>query len=226
MASPRADGAEGGPRAHHGPRPAHCGGGHRWAAARTGAHAGYLGLPAGGFRGGTRRAAPHRRARAGAVTPPDCSSFGGELSAFPHTQAACATRSALPGEGGLLLLWVGACLRVQVETLAHFGVVFLLFVLGIEFSAAKVKAVKAVAVGGGTLIIAGSMLAGMGVALLLSAPLTQVRSPLRRMLLRPGVGCDGGTDGRVRVGKHGPSERRVLPRGAPMPLQNWEDVAG
>ena len=66
----------------------------------------------------------------------------------------------------------------QVETLAHFGVVFLLFVLGIEFSASKVKAVKAVAVGGGTLIIVSSMVAGMGVAALLSAPLTQVLAQL------------------------------------------------
>lgn len=116
---------------------------------------------------------------------------------------------------------------MQVETLAHFGVVFLLFVLGIEFSAAKVKAVKAVAVGGGTLIIAGSMLAGMGVAVLLSAPLTQVRAarqlppPLRHMLIWPGSGqtgeCSLGSEDHLRGSPPGGAQRQ---------RENWVIVAG
>ncbi|KAJ3691949.1 hypothetical protein LUZ60_012299 [Juncus effusus] len=42
---------------------------------------------------------------------------------------------------------------VQVETVAQFGVIFLLFALGLEFSAAKLKVVRAVAVLGGLLQI-------------------------------------------------------------------------
>ncbi|XP_008799750.2 K(+) efflux antiporter 4 [Phoenix dactylifera] len=40
---------------------------------------------------------------------------------------------------------------VQVETVAQFGVIFLLFALGLEFSAAKLRVVRAVAVLGGLL---------------------------------------------------------------------------
>jgi monovalent cation:H+ antiporter-2, CPA2 family len=39
---------------------------------------------------------------------------------------------------------------IQVETLAQFGVAFLLFALGVEFSLAELKKVKAIALGGGT----------------------------------------------------------------------------
>lgn len=42
---------------------------------------------------------------------------------------------------------------VQVETLAQFGVAFLLFALGVEFSLAELKKVKAIALGGGILQI-------------------------------------------------------------------------
>ncbi|KAJ1691101.1 hypothetical protein LUZ63_015256 [Rhynchospora breviuscula] len=42
---------------------------------------------------------------------------------------------------------------VQVETVAQFGVIFLLFALGLEFSTAKLKVVRAVAVLGGLLQI-------------------------------------------------------------------------
>ncbi|AFZ23583.1 Kef-type K+ transport system, membrane component [Cylindrospermum stagnale PCC 7417] len=42
---------------------------------------------------------------------------------------------------------------VQVETLAQFGVAFLLFALGVEFSFAELKKVKAIALGGGGLQI-------------------------------------------------------------------------
>lgn len=43
---------------------------------------------------------------------------------------------------------------IQVETLAQFGVAFLLFALGVEFSFAELKKVKAIALGGGGLQIA------------------------------------------------------------------------
>ncbi|MBF2063448.1 MAG: cation:proton antiporter [Calothrix sp. C42_A2020_038] len=39
---------------------------------------------------------------------------------------------------------------IQVETLAQFGVAFLLFALGVEFSLAELKKVKGIALGGGT----------------------------------------------------------------------------
>ncbi|KAL7189296.1 hypothetical protein ACSBR1_039024 [Camellia fascicularis] len=42
---------------------------------------------------------------------------------------------------------------VQVETVAQFGVIFLLFALGLEFSAAKLRVVRAVAILGGLLQI-------------------------------------------------------------------------
>ncbi|MFO5526572.1 MAG: cation:proton antiporter [Cuspidothrix sp.] len=42
---------------------------------------------------------------------------------------------------------------IQVETLAQFGVAFLLFALGMEFSLAELKKVKAIALGGGALQI-------------------------------------------------------------------------
>ena len=42
---------------------------------------------------------------------------------------------------------------IQVETLAQFGVAFLLFALGVEFSLTELKKVKAIALGGGTLQI-------------------------------------------------------------------------
>jgi CPA2 family monovalent cation:H+ antiporter-2 len=42
---------------------------------------------------------------------------------------------------------------IQVETLAQFGVAFLLFALGVEFSLTELKKVQAIALGGGTLQI-------------------------------------------------------------------------
>ncbi|MBD2665066.1 sodium/hydrogen exchanger [Richelia sinica FACHB-800] len=47
---------------------------------------------------------------------------------------------------------------IQVETLAQFGVAFLLFALGVEFSFAELKKVKAIALGGGALQIALTIL--------------------------------------------------------------------
>ncbi|CAI5490464.1 unnamed protein product [Closterium sp. Naga37s-1] len=49
---------------------------------------------------------------------------------------------------------------LQVETLAQFGVVFLLFALGVEFSLAKMQGVHNVALGGGVLQIAIAMILG------------------------------------------------------------------
>ncbi|KAK3148505.1 hypothetical protein QOZ80_3BG0295870 [Eleusine coracana subsp. coracana] len=57
---------------------------------------------------------------------------------------------SLVGPGGLNLISE----MVQVETFAQFGVVFLLFALGLEFSLTKLKVVGAVAVLGGLLQIA------------------------------------------------------------------------
>ncbi|KAL9440837.1 hypothetical protein AB3S75_019500 [Citrus x aurantiifolia] len=42
---------------------------------------------------------------------------------------------------------------VQVETMAQFGVIFLLFALGLEFSMAKLRVVPAIAIVGGLLQI-------------------------------------------------------------------------
>lgn len=47
---------------------------------------------------------------------------------------------------------------VQVETLAQFGVAFLLFALGVEFSLAELKKVRAIALGGGLLQISLTIL--------------------------------------------------------------------
>ncbi|MEH1832876.1 MAG: cation:proton antiporter [Nostoc sp.] len=47
---------------------------------------------------------------------------------------------------------------IQVETLAQFGVAFLLFALGVEFSFGELKKVKAIALGGGGLQIALTIL--------------------------------------------------------------------
>ena len=52
------------------------------------------------------------------------------------------------------------CACPQVETLAQFGVVFLLFALGIEFSLAKMQGVQAVALGGGVLQIVLALIIG------------------------------------------------------------------
>ncbi|KAI3915219.1 hypothetical protein MKX01_035478 [Papaver californicum] len=56
---------------------------------------------------------------------------------------------SLVGPGGLNFISE----IVQVETVAQFGVIFLLFALGLEFSAAKLRVVRAVAVLGGLLQI-------------------------------------------------------------------------
>ncbi|CAI9092110.1 OLC1v1027271C1 [Oldenlandia corymbosa var. corymbosa] len=73
------------------------------------------------------------------------------------------------GPGGLKFISE----MVQVETFAQFGVVFLLFALGLEFSLAKLKVVGPVAVLGGLLQIAVLMLMCGITALLCGAKLSE-----------------------------------------------------
>eukprot|EP00271_Cylindrocystis_brebissonii_P007961 TRINITY_DN2193_c0_g2_i1.p1 TRINITY_DN2193_c0_g2~~TRINITY_DN2193_c0_g2_i1.p1 ORF type:complete len:1175 (-),score=225.62 TRINITY_DN2193_c0_g2_i1:1418-4942(-) len=62
----------------------------------------------------------------------------------------------LVGPGGFRLIHE----LVQVETLAQFGVIFLLFALGVEFNMARMQGCQAVALGGGALQIVIAMLLG------------------------------------------------------------------
>ncbi len=68
---------------------------------------------------------------------------------------------------------------VQVETLAQFGVAFLLFALGVEFSFSELKKVKAISLGGGTLQIALTIL----VTTLVSLVMGWVTSPPQGVFL-------------------------------------------
>lgn len=55
-------------------------------------------------------------------------------------------------------LFLKSCTHMQVETLAQFGIIFLLFALGVEFSFSKLRHVQGVAVFGGTMEILLMML--------------------------------------------------------------------
>lgn len=68
---------------------------------------------------------------------------------------------------------------VQVETLAQFGVAFLLFALGVEFSLAELKKVQAISLGGGGLQIALTIL----VTTLVSLGMGWVTSPAQGVFL-------------------------------------------
>ncbi|WP_068817802.1 cation:proton antiporter [Phormidesmis priestleyi] len=68
---------------------------------------------------------------------------------------------------------------VQVETLAQFGVAFLLFALGVEFSFSELKKVKAISLGGGGLQIALTI----SVTTLASLGLGWVTSPAQGVFL-------------------------------------------
>jgi monovalent cation:H+ antiporter-2, CPA2 family len=68
---------------------------------------------------------------------------------------------------------------VQVETLAQFGVAFLLFALGVEFSLEELKKVKGIALGGGTLQI----LLTIGITTLVSLVTGWVTSPQQGVFL-------------------------------------------
>lgn len=68
---------------------------------------------------------------------------------------------------------------IQVETLAQFGVAFLLFALGVEFSLAELKKVQAISLGGGGLQIALTIL----VTTLVSLMVGWVTSPAQGVFL-------------------------------------------
>ncbi|MBW4647703.1 MAG: cation:proton antiporter [Kastovskya adunca ATA6-11-RM4] len=68
---------------------------------------------------------------------------------------------------------------VQIETLAQFGVAFLLFALGVEFSLAELKKVRAIALGGGALQIALTIL----VTASISVAMGWVTSPAQGVFL-------------------------------------------
>lgn len=68
---------------------------------------------------------------------------------------------------------------IQVETLAQFGVAFLLFALGVEFSLAELKKVQAISLGGGGLQIALTIL----VTALVSLGMGWVSSPAQGVFL-------------------------------------------
>lgn len=68
---------------------------------------------------------------------------------------------------------------VQVETLAQFGVAFLLFALGVEFSFAELKKVKSISLGGGGLQIASTIL----VTTLVAIGMGWVSSPAQGVFL-------------------------------------------
>ena len=68
---------------------------------------------------------------------------------------------------------------VQIETLAQFGVAFLLFALGVEFSLAELKKVQAIALGGGGLQVALTIL----VTTLVSLGVGWVTSPAQGVFL-------------------------------------------
>jgi len=68
---------------------------------------------------------------------------------------------------------------IQVETLAQFGVAFLLFTLGVEFSFAELKKVKAISLGGGGLQIALTIL----VTALISVGMGWVSTPAKGIFL-------------------------------------------
>lgn len=68
---------------------------------------------------------------------------------------------------------------IQVETLAQFGVAFLLFALGVEFSFAELKKVQAIALGGGGLQIALTII----ITTLVSITVGWVESPAQGVFL-------------------------------------------
>lgn len=68
---------------------------------------------------------------------------------------------------------------IQVETLAQFGVAFLLFALGVEFSFAELKKVQGISLGGGTLQITLTIVVTTFVSLLMGA----VQSPPQGIFL-------------------------------------------
>ena len=98
--------------------------------------------------------------------------------------AALCRQPALLGYlvGGMIVGPAGLGLikeLVQIETLAQFGVAFLLFALGVEFSLAELKKVQAIALGGGGLQVALTIL----VTTLVSLVMGWVASPAQGVFL-------------------------------------------
>ncbi len=98
--------------------------------------------------------------------------------------AALCRQPALLGYilGGMIVGPAGLGLikeLVQIETLAQFGVAFLLFALGVEFSLAELKKVQAIALGGGGLQIVLTVL----VTTLVSLGMGWVTSPAQGVFL-------------------------------------------
>ncbi|HEY9795541.1 MAG TPA: cation:proton antiporter [Leptolyngbyaceae cyanobacterium] len=98
--------------------------------------------------------------------------------------AALCRQPALLGYllGGMIVGPAGLGLikeLVQIETLAQFGVAFLLFALGVEFSLAQLKKVQAIALGGGGLQIVLTVL----VTTLVSLGMGWVTSPPQGVFL-------------------------------------------
>lgn len=105
-------------------------------------------------------------------------------AAIGGLSAALLRQPALLGYlmGGMIIGPAGLGLikeLIQVETLAQFGVAFLLFALGVEFSLAELKKVQAISLGGGGLQIASTIL----VTALLSLVMGWVTSPAQGVFL-------------------------------------------
>lgn len=98
--------------------------------------------------------------------------------------AALCRQPALLGYivGGIIVGPAGLGLikeLVQIETLAQFGVAFLLFALGVEFSLAEIKKVQAIALGGGVLQLSLTIL----VTTLVALGMSWVTSPTQGVFL-------------------------------------------
>ncbi len=111
------------------------------------------------------------------VTVLTAASLGGLLAAFLRFPVILGYIG-----GGILVGPTGLALikeLVQVETLAQFGVAFLLFTLGVEFSLSKLKKVKNIALGGGLLQI----LLTIGVTTAIALGVGWVQTPVQGIFL-------------------------------------------
>ncbi|MCA1903850.1 MAG: cation:proton antiporter [Cyanobacteria bacterium KgW148] len=111
------------------------------------------------------------------VTVLTAASLGGLLAAFLRFPVILGYIG-----GGILVGPTGLALikeLVQVETLAQFGVAFLLFTLGVEFSLSQLKKVKDIALGGGLLQI----LLTIGVTTAIALGVGWVQTPVQGIFL-------------------------------------------
>lgn len=104
-------------------------------------------------------------------------SLGGMLAAFLRVPVILGyiLGGILVGPTGLGLIKE----LVQVETLAQFGVAFLLFTLGVEFSLSRLQKVREIAVGGGLLQIVLTIAVTAAIAL----GVRWVQTPLQGVFL-------------------------------------------